>query len=360
MNINRAVDVFRPNVSRWSIAITFVLLAAIATNETLLFFGQIQYALWSYTLLLVGLSLAPLLRETETALFQAFILLPVFRLVNLTMPVFIELSLFWLPLIYGPFIPAIAYLGRWGSVNDSEHYRDGHLESDSLGHELPWWLGGNRSGKIRQALRRGWQFLAPPQSSSRGRVTLHWAARAAFICALPLVLLACLIGLGFAIVYLAEFEYDLIRPAPLVPSLTSNELVMLTVVMIGFVGFVEELLFRGILQKVLERRLGLVPGLVLASGIFGAMHSGYGVQMEIVFAVGVGLLLGIVYDATDSIVLVSVMHGLLNVLVFGIIPLDGGSSIDLLRANAIQLLQQYDIWWLVKTVLDQGAATGVL
>jgi membrane protease YdiL (CAAX protease family) len=178
----------------------------------------------------------------------------------------------------------------------------------------------------------------------------------------PVVGIAVLVSLFVLTVYLAEIEYGLITPAPLIPSLDFYHLAVLTAIMVGFVGFVEELLFRGVLQNVLERRLGLVPGLLLASGIFGLMHSVYGVPMEIVFASGVGVLFGILYDVTDSLVLVSVMHGFMNVFLFGIIPLTGMSSVDLLRATVTRELQRAGAEWVIDILplLDVRLLVGLL
>jgi len=333
MNTGRAIDAVRPTVSLQSVATVFVLTVAVTASELLLLLGRVRYAIWAYSLLLVGLSLAPLLLKEEMSVVQAFALIPTFRLVNLTMPIFVDLTLFWLPLVYGPFVPVVLYLGRKTTVDGPQRTMGADVEAVELGAELPWWLGGTRGGKLRWLLRRGWTGLEPPGDATVVRSIFHWIARGLFV---ALVTLAT-VALFVLTVYLAEIEYDIITPAPLVPSLDASQIVVLTVMMVVFVGFVEELIFRGILQKVLERRLGLVPGLLLASGIFALVHSGYGVQTEVAFAGGIGLLFGIIYDITDSLLLVAVMHGLLNVFVFGIIPLDGGSSIDLLQALLGQL-----------------------
>lgn len=69
-------------------------------------------------------------------------------------------------------------------------------------------------------------------------------------------------------------EYRTITPEALVPEWSLLQLATIAVVMIAFVGFVEELLFRGVLQAALADRLGTWPGIVLASVIFGLMHAG--------------------------------------------------------------------------------------
>lgn len=352
METSRVSAAFRPSASPRSVATALVLTVAVAASEIPLFFGRGGYTIWAYSLLLVGLSLAPLVRPRDGPLFQAFALIPALRLVNLAMPIFTELTLFWLPLVYGPFVPVVVYLG-WRSFAGEPR---GSVTGSSpaaveIGHDLPRWLGGTSGGKLRWAFRSGWELLGPPEESSRVRTVSHWAARVLFAVFLAVAVVAFLASMGVLVVSLAEIEYGIITPAPLVPSLDPSQIAVLAVVMIGFVGFVEELLFRGILQQVLERRLGLVPGLVLASGIFALMHSGYGVRMELAFAGGIGLLFGVLYDLTDSLVLVAVMHGLLNVLVFGVIPLNGGSAADLLRAVATDVLEPLGVEWLIEILV---------
>lgn len=376
MDTTRTIEPFRLDVSLWSVALIFVLIVAIGASEALLFFGHVWYTISAYSLLLFALSLVALFLESEMTIFQAFALIPVFRLVNLTMPVFFDMTLFWLPFIYGPFILVVVYLGRQTSIDDHEILRTGvpsealpsqrsgkreSPETVDIGHELPWWLGGNRTSKPRWLLVTVWQSLAAPEDASRMRSVLHGVARGLFTVLLPLAVVALLVSMGVLTIYLAEYEYGLLTPPPLVPSLNLYYVALLTVIMVGFVGFVEELLFRGVLQKVLERRLGIVPGLLIASGIFGLLHSGHGIPNVITFACGVGLLFGIIYDVTDSLVLVSVMHGLLNVLLFGVIPLNGGSSIDLLRSIVAQALHRVGIQWIVEPflLLDLWMVTGV-
>jgi membrane protease YdiL (CAAX protease family) len=400
-----------------------LLTAAVAAIEALLFYGMVVYTLWAYIGLLVMLSVLPLFLAEQTPVFQAFALIPVFRLVNLTMPIFIELTLFWFPLIYGPLIPVFLYLGRQtatirsslsGDPSRVDAAHDGHtddsvpmirpvedrpvpaapdfpsttpaitpvagesstsltesiggrvrevvtalwtrlwadrryvLDTEGIGYGLPWWLGGNGGGKAGWLLGRTWRFLArPPEHRTPARLLLYGLTRGVVLALAPVVLGAFLVGTFLTSVYLAEIEYGIITPAPLVPSFDVYQFAALAIVMIGFVGFVEELLFRGILQKVLEAQLGTVPGLVLASGIFGLMHSVYGLPMEMLFAGVIGLVFGIVYHVTESLALVSVMHGLVNVFLFGIIPLDGASSLDLLRATAVAWLERFEAGWVV-------------
>lgn len=237
-----------------------LVLAAIVVSELAIFVGRPMYALWGHLVVLVACSLAPLRYRGDATVFLALALLPLFRLVNLGMPVFFEVTLYWLPLIYGSLLPGIYLFVRNSDVDI----------------EFGAGIG---------------------------------------LASLPVVVPLSAV--------LASVEYSLIEPQALVPALTPFHLLAITVVMVGFVGLVEELLFRGILQRVLERRFGTLLGLLIASGLFGLLHSGYGVALEMPFAATIGLLFGVLYDWTDSIVLVSLLHGLLNVFLLAVIPLSG-------------------------------------
>ena len=84
--------------------------------------------------------------------------------------------------------------------------------------------------------------------------------------------LGFLLGLG---------EYLTIRPEYLIPDLTFGNLFKLTFVMVFFVGLIEELIFRSILQTRLEQALSVSEALLITSLLFGLMHSGYGTFYEI-------------------------------------------------------------------------------
>jgi membrane protease YdiL (CAAX protease family) len=98
-------------------------------------------------------------------------------------------------------------------------------------------------------------------------------------------------------------------------------LIKLSIIMIFFVGFVEELVFRSLLQTRLENSLGSLKGLLITSILFGVMHSGYGTFYEILYTAFAGLVLGYMFQKTKSLPLVSLTHGFVNIFLFGIIPL---------------------------------------
>jgi membrane protease YdiL (CAAX protease family) len=235
---------------------------AIAFAELLIFSGRINEAAVAYTLLLIILSFSIMIsKKLEIRkIHQAFILLPILRLVNLSMPIFFESNLYSFLFIYVPMaIPATII---------------------SVHQEIP----GEKKADLLKKMK----------------------------VYLPFSILAGLV--------LAEAEYLFIRTSPLIPDLSPVNLLQLTIIMIFVVGFVEEFIFRGIIQTRLEEFLGPAGGILLASLLFGIMHSSYGTPYEIAYTFLAGGILGYLFYRTKNLSLVVMIHGFINVFLFGLIP----------------------------------------
>jgi len=126
------------------------------------------------------------------------------------------------------------------------------------------------------------------------------------------------IGIGFLIAY---GENLVINAGYLIPDMSFSNLLHISIIMIFFVGLGEELIFRSLLQTRLEASIGSFRGLILASLLFGVMHSGYGTIYEIFFTSFAGLILGYMFQKTNSLPFVSLTHGFVNIFLFGFIPL---------------------------------------
>jgi membrane protease YdiL (CAAX protease family) len=93
----------------------------------------------------------------------------------------------------------------------------------------------------------------------------------------------------------------------------------------------EELLFRGVVQGLLRRSLGVVPGIVGASLIFGGIHivsiSSGDAWTYIVVATALGIVLGTAYEYTENLAVPIVIHALWNSSLFVLIyyQVTGGS-----------------------------------
>ncbi|NHN46531.1 CPBP family intramembrane metalloprotease [Halostella sp. JP-L12] len=244
--------------SRSRLALTVALpTAAVLTAETLLYFRYIQSALLVHLLVLVGCSLAPLVTTREATVFHAFLLVPLFRLLNFGMPILVESTLAWLTLIYGGLLGA-TYV----------------VASEQPEVELP---GGQEVYEL---------LTEAPLAIVFGGV-------------------------------LASIEFFILRPDALVTSWASFDFFILVVVMVGFVGFGEEFLFRGVLQETLTERVGPVPAIALSGLIFGVMHGSHGILAEVGFGVAAGMLFGYLYYRSENLLVVALVHGALNVFLFG-------------------------------------------
>jgi membrane protease YdiL (CAAX protease family) len=235
---------------------------AIALAELLIFTGRVKEAAVAYTLLLIILSFSIIIsKKLEIRkVHQALILLPILRLVNLSMPIFFGANLYSFLFMYIPMTIPITII--------------------SIHQEIP------KEGK-RDLLKKMGIYL-------------------------PFALLS---GLIFA-----ETEYLIIHTKPLIPDLSLINLLELSLIMIFVVGLIEELIFRGIIQTRLEELLGPAGGILLASLLFGIMHSSYGTLYEIAYTFLVGGILGYFFYRTKSLSLVVMIHGFINIFLFGLIP----------------------------------------
>jgi len=194
------------------------------------------------------------------SVFQSLLLLLLLRIVNIAMPQFFTNTLLWYSLIYGVMFLPIYYI-----------VKNQRITIEELGMDFK-------------------------------RLHIYFPA-------------ALLIGTVAAL-----FERGIINPIPLVENINISSILMLTIVMFIFVGAVEELIFRSILQTRLENALGLKSGILLSGALFGIMHSSYGILNEILFASIFGIILSFIFQKTRSFPFILLIHVSANVLLFGIFP----------------------------------------
>jgi membrane protease YdiL (CAAX protease family) len=140
--------------------------------------------------------------------------------------------------------------------------------------------------------------------------------------ALPLQTLVALTGL-----LLGYLEYRILQPAPLARSLAWEELWLPGLILLVCTGFVEELIFRGMMQQTATEALGAGWGITYVAILFAVLHVGYQSLADVLLVFGAGLFFGLVRTVTGSILGVSLAHGLTNILLFlalpfGVNPLD--------------------------------------
>jgi membrane protease YdiL (CAAX protease family) len=241
--------------------------------ELLIFLGKPNAAMPLHALNLILLILSSI--YINNRIYPALMLMPLFRLLNVAMPVFFDLTLYSYSMVYAPMFIPIYFIVKDGFVGRAE----AGLTFKGFGFYLP---------------------LA--------------------------------ISVGFA---LGWGEYYVIHPQLLTPGANIKDVLILIVTMIFFVGIVEEFIFRSSLQTVLEERLGSITGLLLASVIFGFMHSGYRLPLELLYVTFAGIIFGLLFWLTKSLPIISLAHGVTNISLFLVVPLDSAILIYLIVVPAL-------------------------
>jgi membrane protease YdiL (CAAX protease family) len=241
--------------------------------ELLIFLGKPNAAMPIHALNLILLILSSI--YINNRVYPALMLMPLFRLLNVAMPVFFDLTLYSYSMVYAPMFIPIYFLVKDGFVGRAE---------------------------AGLTFKGFWFYL-------------------------PLA-----ISVGFA---LGWGEYNVIHPQLMTPGASIKDVLILIVTMIFFVGIVEEFVFRSSLQTVLEARLGSKTGLLLASVIFGFMHSGYQLPLELLYVSFAGVVFGLLFWLTKSLPVISLAHGVTNISLFLVVPLDSAILIYLILVPAL-------------------------
>lgn len=132
---------------------------------------------------------------------------------------------------------------------------------------------------------------------------------------LPIQLLIALTGLTFGYA-----EYRILAPAPLVATLSWQDLWLPALVLLVSTGFLEELIFRGLMQQSGEGLLGSGGSNLYVSVVFAVLHLGYHSALDLVFVFIVSLFFGWIFTRTRSLLGITLAHGLTNIMLFLIMP----------------------------------------
>jgi membrane protease YdiL (CAAX protease family) len=230
----------------------------IVVAELLIFKGHLEAGMVVHGINLIALVLSSAFVTDRTN--QALMLLPLFRLINAVIPTFFQLTLYSYALVYAPMFLPIYLI----------------LKNRSFSRE-----------EIGVTFKNFWRYLPVA------------------------VVTGILLGCG---------EYFVIHPEMLIPNVDIKGVLALSLIMIFFVGVIEEFIFRSVLQTALIDWAGWTKGLLASSLLFGFMHSGYGLYSEMAFVSAAGLVFGLFFWKTKSLPLVSLLHGVTNISLFLIVP----------------------------------------
>lgn len=128
----------------------------------------------------------------------------------------------------------------------------------------------------------------------------------------------------FALIFTGPFfgvmEYYILRPNPVIDSLTVVNLLSSFMTFTIFTGLIEEVVFRGVIQRNAEKVVGAFPAMFFTALLFAVMHIGWKSYMDLAFVFSVGFFYGAVFYRTRSLFGITLSHGLTNTVLFTIAP----------------------------------------
>ena len=130
----------------------------------------------------------------------------------------------------------------------------------------------------------------------------------------PFQLVIGLAGIGLGIL-----EYIILAPEPLITELSWQTAWLPALILALTTGFVEEFIFRGVLQKVSVEMFG-GWGIVYVSFLFAVLHIGFLSWIDVIFVFAIALFFGWVVHKTRSLFGVILCHGIINIVLFIIAP----------------------------------------
>jgi membrane protease YdiL (CAAX protease family) len=125
--------------------------------------------------------------------------------------------------------------------------------------------------------------------------------------------------IGLIGIPLGLWEYFILRPTPLTSELDLEAMLLPMLILVIFTGVLEEALFRGLIQQTVIAAYGKF-GITFSAILFAVLHIGYGSIADVLFVFGVAILFGLITHRTDSILGVSMAHGLTNIGLLLVFP----------------------------------------
>lgn len=115
-------------------------------------------------------------------------------------------------------------------------------------------------------------------------------------------------------------EYFILKPEPLVGSTALGKLIHPIFFLVFATGFVEELAFRGAIQKNSIETLGKWPGMLFVASIFAGLHMGNSF-LDAAYVFPIALFFGLAVLKTKSILGTTLPYGITNAVLFVVTPL---------------------------------------
>ncbi|MCL0052924.1 CPBP family intramembrane metalloprotease [Dehalococcoidales bacterium] len=236
-----------------------IYLVAIAVAEVITVFYLPLAGIICHMVILVALIVhAVATRYPHRPLLLSLALVPLVRIISLCMPLANIPLIWWFPIIYAPLLAAAMVVMRLLDYS-----------REQVGLTVKWF---------------------------------------------PVQLVVGLTGVVFGIA-----EYFILRPEAMIAELTWQAIWLPAVILLLCTGFVEELIFRGVLQRAALEALG-GWGIVYISLIFATLHIGFLSWINVVFVFVIALFFGWVVKKTGSLLGVSLSHGIINIVLYLVAP----------------------------------------
>jgi membrane protease YdiL (CAAX protease family) len=148
---------------------------------------------------------------------------------------------------------------------------------------------------------------------SIGRVGFRLRLRA-----IPFEIIVIAFGFIFGVI-----EYLILSPDQIIVwegASRWQDLIIPSLMIVIGTGFMEELIFRGIIQQSAEALFGKNIAIIYAAVIFAILHIGWQSAFDVLFVFAVGAFWGWVFSHTRSIIGISLSHGLTNIILFLVLP----------------------------------------
>ncbi|MBI3931103.1 MAG: CPBP family intramembrane metalloprotease [Chloroflexi bacterium] len=233
---------------------------AVTAAELITAVGQPVLGIFAHIIILMALILRSALagRQPQQQLLLSLALVPLVRIISLSMPLANIPQAWWYPVIYTPLLVAGVVVIR--ILNFS-------------------------AGDVGVAFRL-----------------------------LPLQLIVALSGLIFGVA-----EYLILKPETMIAELTWQGIWLPAVILLVTTGFVEEFIFRGVLQRTALEAFG-GRGIVYVSLLFAVLHMGFLSWIDVAFVFVVALFFGWIVKKTGSLLGVTLAHGITNIILFLVAP----------------------------------------
>jgi len=130
----------------------------------------------------------------------------------------------------------------------------------------------------------------------------------------PVQLVVALTGVVFGVA-----EYFILAPEAMVAEFTWQEVGLPALILLLGTGFVEEFIFRGVLQRSAVEAFG-GWGVIYVSLLFATLHIGFLSWIDVVFVFVIALFFGWVVKKTGSLLGVTLSHGITNIVLYLVVP----------------------------------------